>query len=200
VHSKKRENKEKLGKVKRIYKKICRKRKRQVKAHVLQIERFLIAGGKCLEINLYENIITRAMYEYESEIEWIDDRRTKVRVKNFEIEVDSPPEFKGPEGQMTPEELFPGVLASCILTTFLEFKDKLGINLQSWKCKVKSVLGPSPEKGYRFESIHMHVILKVAVEDREKIPRAMELAHKYCFISRAIRNNVEEKIDWEFVE
>ncbi len=140
------------------------------------------------------------MFEYNSEVEWMDDRRTKVRVKDFELEVDSPPEFKGPEGRMTPEELFPAVLASCVLTTFLEFREKMGINLHAWRAKVKAVLGPSPEKGYRFESIHIHVMLKVDENDKEKIPRAMELSQKYCFISRAIRGNVEEKIDFEFVD
>jgi organic hydroperoxide reductase OsmC/OhrA len=144
--------------------------------------------------------ITENMYQYFSEVEWIDDRRTRVKVKNFEIEVDSPPEFKGPEGMMTPEELFPGILASCVLTTFLEFREKMGITLHKWNAKVKAVLGPSPEKGYRFESIHIHILLKVNPEDREKIPRALELSQKYCFISRAIRGNVEEKIDFEFIE
>ncbi|MGC8610402.1 MAG: OsmC family protein [Thermoplasmata archaeon] len=139
-------------------------------------------------------------YEYFSEVQWLDDRRTLLKVKNYEIEVDSPPEFKGPPDKMTPEELFPGVLASCILTTFLEFKDKMGIDLKSWKAKIKTTLGPSPEKGYRFEKIEIHVIMNVSEKDKEKIPRAMELAHKYCFISRAIKGNVEEKIDWEFEE
>jgi len=44
------------------------------------------------------------------------------------------------------------------------------------------------------------VKLKVSPEDKEKIPRAMELAHKYCLLSRAIKGNVEELIDYEFIE
>ncbi len=140
------------------------------------------------------------MYDYYGNVEWIDDRRTKIKIKNHELEVDTPPEFKGPEGQLTPEELFPTVVASCVLTTFLEFKDKMGINLQKWESNVHAVLGPSPEKGFRFEKIEIHVKLKVSPEDKEKIPRAMELAHKYCFLSRAIKGNVEEIIDYEFIE
>ena len=151
--------------------------------------------------NFNPNLYYKAnMYEYKSEVEWIDDRRTLIKVKNFEIEVDSPPEFKGPEGKITPEELFPAVLTSCVLTTFLEFKDKMEIKLQKWKANVKAVLGPSPEKGFRFESINIHILLKVDEKDKEKIPRALELSQKYCFISRAIRGNVEEKIDFEFID
>ncbi|MGC8581409.1 MAG: OsmC family protein [Thermoplasmata archaeon] len=139
------------------------------------------------------------MYQYKSTVDWIDGRRTLIKIKNFELEVSSPPEFKGPEGTLTPEELLPSVHASCLLTTFLEFKDKMGINLEKWSSNVEAVLGPSPEKGFMFESINIHIFLKVPEEDKEKIPRALELAEKYCFVSRAIRNNVKVKVDYEFI-
>ncbi len=140
------------------------------------------------------------MYEYNSQVNWIGDRRTKIVANNIELEVDSPKEFGGPDNQLSPENLFPSILASCLLTTFLEFKDRMNIDLQKWESRVHATLGPSPEKGFRFESIEVHVMMKVREEDREKIPRAMELAEKYCFISRAIRNNVKEIVDYEFID
>ncbi len=140
------------------------------------------------------------MYKYNAEVEWIEDRRTMLNIKDFHLEVDSPPEFNGPADKLTPEELMPGILASCLLTTFLEFKDRMNIHLYKWSSKVDAVLAPSPEKGFRFESIHVHIVLKVNPEDKEKIPRAIELAQKYCFVSRAVRNNLEEKVDFEFVD
>ncbi len=42
--------------------------------------------------------------------------------------------------------------------------------------------------------------LKVSPEDKEKIARAMKPAHKCCLLSRAIKGNVEELIDYEFIE
>ncbi|WP_297026462.1 OsmC family protein [Thermoplasma sp.] len=139
------------------------------------------------------------MHVYEGDVSWIDDRRTEVSIGDRRIEVDSPPEFGGPEGQLYPETLFPSVLASCLLTTFLEFKDRMGINLKTWNSHVTAELGPSPEKGFKFHRIRIHVKIGVNDEDKEKIPRAMQLAEKYCFISRAIRNNVEEIVEYEFV-
>jgi len=44
------------------------------------------------------------------------------------------------------------------------------------------------------------VKLKVSPDDKEKIARAMEPAHKYRLLSRAIKGNVEELIDYEFIE
>ncbi|MGC8609430.1 MAG: OsmC family protein, partial [Thermoplasmata archaeon] len=90
------------------------------------------------------------MYEYNTEVDWIDGRRTKVMIDSFNLEVDSSKEFGGPEGQLSPETLLPSILASCILTTFLEFKDRMGIDLQKWESKVHATIGPSPEKGFRF--------------------------------------------------
>ncbi|MCL4325495.1 MAG: OsmC family protein [Candidatus Thermoplasmatota archaeon] len=140
------------------------------------------------------------MYKYHVNVDWIKERRTKVKIKKYELEVDSPPEFKGPEGTITPEELLPSALASCLLTTFLEFKDKLEINLYEWSSSADAVLSPSPEKGFKFDSISIHVKLKVDPQDKEKVPKAIELAKKYCIISRAIKNNIDEKVDFEFIE
>ncbi len=111
-----------------------------------------------------------------------------------------PRQYKGPEEQLCPEELIPSVLASCILITFLEIKNIMGINLQKWESNARADVEPSPEQGFRIEKIEIHLKLKVSPEDKEKIPRAMELAHKYCLLSRAIKGNVEEIIDYEFIE
>lgn len=138
-------------------------------------------------------------YTYKADVEWIGARRTILKTDAGDLEVSSPPEFWGPEGKFCPETLFPGILASCLLTTFLEFRERMGIDLKEWKSEATAELGPSPEKGFRFQRIRIHVKLRVSEQDKEKIPRAMELAHKYCFISRAIKNNVEEIVDYEFI-
>jgi len=138
-------------------------------------------------------------YTYEADVKWIGERKTSLSAAGSEIEVDSPPEFGGPGGQLTPEVLFPGILASCLLTTFLEFKERMGIRLHSWDSHASSVLGPSPEKGFAFKEISVHIRLRIDPADKEKIPRAMELTKKYCFISRAIRGNVQENVTWEII-
>lgn len=70
--------------------------------------------------------------------------------------------------------------------------------MYKWNNKVETVLAPSPEKGFRFELIH--ILLMIDSENKEKIPRDIELSQKYCFVSRAIKNNVEEKVDFEFID
>jgi len=43
------------------------------------------------------------MVYFYGNVEWIGDRRTKIKIKNYELEVDPPPQYKGPEGQLFPE-------------------------------------------------------------------------------------------------
>jgi organic hydroperoxide reductase OsmC/OhrA len=58
------------------------------------------------------------MYKYNIEVEWLEDRRTRANIGGTQLEIDSPPEFNGSAEKLTPEELLPATLASCLLTTF----------------------------------------------------------------------------------
>jgi hypothetical protein len=61
-----------------------------------------------------------ATYFYDTEVEWSERRRGKVRSPGLpDLQIAAPPEFQGDEGTWTPEHLFVGSVNICFMTTFL---------------------------------------------------------------------------------
>ncbi len=57
---------------------------------------------------------------------------------NFEFA--TPPEFHGPEGFISPEELFVSSAHACVLTTFIAMTKKAGINILSYESSAEGTL------------------------------------------------------------
>ena len=58
-----------------------------------------------------------------------------------DLEVSSPPEFKGEAGIWTPEDLFVGALNACILMTFVAFATQKGLEFASYECRAEGQAG-----------------------------------------------------------
>jgi len=56
------------------------------------------------------------------------------------FEFATPPEFHGPEGFISPEELFVASAHACCLTTFIAKANKVGINLLSYESSAEGIL------------------------------------------------------------
>ena len=140
------------------------------------------------------------MVEFKAESEWICNGTARIKIRKFNIDVTSPLEISDPEKAIAPEEVFPGVLASCILTTFLYLKDRMNIHLEKWSSNVEASLDVTQKEGFQYISIHVHIFIKVPQSEKDKIPKIIDLSHKYCPISKAIKGNVNELVDFEFID
>ena len=56
------------------------------------------------------------------------------------FEFATPPEFRGPEGFISPEELFVASASTCALTTFIAKTKKAGINILSYESSAEGTL------------------------------------------------------------
>ena len=56
------------------------------------------------------------------------------------FEFATPPEFRGPEGFVSPEELFVASAHACVLTTFIAKTKKAGINILSYESSAEGML------------------------------------------------------------
>jgi len=73
------------------------------------------------------------MHTYQTEIVWRHERECRVSARdNPELTVATPPEFGGPEGVWSPEELFVASVGSCLLSTFLYFAYRFGLAFGSY--------------------------------------------------------------------
>ena len=133
-------------------------------------------------------------HEYNVRVDWKHGKVGKFIVESKpEIEVASPPEFGGPEGIISPEDLFVAAATSCFMTTFVTFTGKMRFDFKSFTCEGKGTL-ERVDKGFQFTRLHLKAHVTVESEDLvPKAERALELAGKYCLVSNSMKCPTEHE-------
>ena len=133
-------------------------------------------------------------HEYNVKVNWIHGRTGKFIIENKpEITFATPPEFGGPEGIVSPEDLFVGSATSCLMTTFVTFTGKMRFDFKSFTCEGKGTL-ERVGKGFQFTKIELKAHVVVASQDLvPKAERALELAGKYCLVSNSMKCPTEHQ-------
>jgi organic hydroperoxide reductase OsmC/OhrA len=139
-------------------------------------------------------MVSDESHEYNVKVDWTHGRVGKFTVENKpEIEFATPPEFGGPEGIISPEDLFVGAATSCLMTTFVTFSGKMRFDFKSFTCEGVGTL-EKVEKGFQFTKLLLKA--SVIVESEDLIPkaeRALELAGKYCLVSNSMKCPTEHE-------
>ena len=130
-------------------------------------------------------------FSYENNVTWKSARRGVVRAAGKpDLEVSSPPEFKGEAGIWTPEDLFVGALNTCVLMTFVAIAKQKGLEFASYECRAEGKLEFGEGK-YRFTEVKLYPqIVARSPQDVERAQEILKSAHANCFISNSISSAV----------
>nr|KXH71031.1 MAG: hypothetical protein AM324_09335 [Candidatus Thorarchaeota archaeon SMTZ1-83] len=133
-------------------------------------------------------------HEYHVRVDWTHNKEGNLIVDGKpEMKISTPPEFGGPDGIISPEDLFVAAATACLMTTFVTFKEKMRFDFKSFTCKGKGIL-ERVEKGFQFTRIHLTTTVTVESEDLvPKAERAMELAGRYCLVSNSMKCPTEHE-------
>ena len=127
---------------------------------------------------------------YKTKLKWTESKKGMLSSHGKpDIEVATPPEFKGHAGVWTPEDLFAASVNVCIMTTFLYYAQKENVELKSYQSEAEGVLEKT-ENGLIFTAIEIRPEVVISSKDVEKTKRILELSEKNCLISNSIRSNV----------
>lgn len=131
-------------------------------------------------------------HKYHIKIEMVEDRVGKFILDDKNkpvIKVATPPEFPGGKaGIHSPEDLFVGAIASCIMTTFCGMAEKLKFKLKLLNVDAIGYLGKIEQRGYMFTKITTHLDIGITnEEDKKSAEKAVDLTEKYCLISNSIK-------------
>jgi peroxiredoxin-like protein len=138
--------------------------------------------------------MTDDAHEYMVSVDWKHDRVGNLSVAGKpNVEVSSPPEFDGPEGIISPEDLFVAAATSCFMTTFVTFTKKMRFDFKSFSCEGKGTL-ERVDKGFQFTKLLLKAKVEVESEElKPKAERALELAGKYCLVSNSMKCPTEHE-------
>jgi len=74
------------------------------------------------------------VYTYHTSVKWTDQRKGVISSAGKpDIQVATPPEFKGHEGIWSPEDLFVASANICLMTTFLAVAERAGLAFTSYE-------------------------------------------------------------------
>ena len=127
------------------------------------------------------------MWTYRTSVDWKQGKTGETRSEGKPaVEVATPPEFGGPEGIWTPEDLLTSAVATCVMTSALYFFDRSKIALRSYKSEAAAVMEKTPS-GLAITGIRIEIT--VGIEDpaqEEAARKAVEQAEKTCPLSNSM--------------
>ena len=130
---------------------------------------------------------------FEIRVAWDGDNtgagEVAVSEGSFSIPIAGARSLGGSGGRANPEELLLAAIGACFVNTWAIFLKKLAIAYAEPTLRVSGELGKDPEGGYRMQRavIHARVPAALLSGSRAPIQKTLQLAEKYCIISKVAR-------------
>ena len=136
------------------------------------------------------------MWTYETSVDWKEGKTGEANCSGKPgLEVATPPEFGGPEGIWTPEDLLTTAVESCIMASSLFFLNRGKIGFKSYKSKAVGHLEKGPT-GLVFSRIAIEVSLELEDSGQaDAAHKAVVQAEKSCPLSNSLSCPVELSIN-----
>lgn len=133
---------------------------------------------------------------FENRLAWRQGKTGAAQIDGRpDIEIATPPEFDGPRGYWSPEDLFLASINSCLMTTFLYFTERSGISFESYESGIRGDVELVDGK-YAFTSITATPRVTIPDESaRQKVKRTLNMSKKYCLISASVKTPISVEAD-----
>ena len=131
-------------------------------------------------------------FRYPAVVTWTGARRGRASAFGKpDLEVGSPPEFRGEEGVWSPEHLFVASLSTCLMLTFLSLAERRSLEIAGYESSAEGLL-ENVEGKYRITAITVRP--QVTLKSEPAIDTAREIMGKVeqeCFISNSITSRID---------
>jgi len=127
----------------------------------------------------------------EAKAEWKKNYQVRVSVREFEVDVDEPPQYHGDDTGMMPTELFLSSLASCFCMALVFVAKKKRVQITDMRVDVSA---ETDTKNFRYSRLIVKVGSSIANSVLEEM---IVQAKKYCYVSNTILQScpIEYEID-----
>jgi peroxiredoxin-like protein len=131
------------------------------------------------------------IYTYYTSVKWTEQRKGVISCAGKpDIQVATPPEFKGHEGIWSPEDLFVASANICLMTTFLAVMERAGLVFTSYESQAEGKLELVDGK-FQFTALTLKPTITLATgTDVAKAKELIEKAEANCLISNSMKAKV----------
>ena len=132
------------------------------------------------------------MYLYHTAVKWTEQRKGIISCAGKpDVQVATPPEFKGHENIWSPEDLFVASANICLMTTFLAVAERAGLAFASYESEAEGTL-ELVEGKFQFTAITLKPVITLpAGGDAAKARELIEKAEANCLISNSMKAHVK---------
>jgi organic hydroperoxide reductase OsmC/OhrA len=134
---------------------------------------------------------TYKSFRYSNNLAWDTARRGRSSASGKpDIEIGSPPEFKGEAGVWAPEEMLVAALNACMMLTFVSFARSKRLEFVAYESAAEGLLANVDGK-YRIVEVSVRPTLVLRSEaDIAAAQTIMAKVKENCFISNSITADV----------
>ncbi|MFH0982923.1 MAG: OsmC family protein [Planctomycetota bacterium] len=138
------------------------------------------------------------MWNYKISLAWKEGKAGELgAVGKPAVTVGTPPEFGGPPGTWTPEDLLAASVAGCVMTTALYWVDKLKVALRAYASTATARMEKTKD-GLAITTVEVKVRATVAAPStRDDMVKVMSLAEQNCPISHSLKCPVTVTLECE---
>jgi peroxiredoxin-like protein len=131
------------------------------------------------------------VYLYHTAVTWTEHRKGMMSCEGKpNVEVATPPEFKGHEGIWSPEDLFVASANICLMTTFLAVAERAGLAFISYESAAEGRL-ELVEGKFQFTAITIKPTITLESDaDAAKAKELIDKAEANCLISNSMKAKV----------
>jgi len=131
------------------------------------------------------------VYTYHTAVKWTEQRKGIISCAGKpNIQVATPPEFKGHEGIWSPEDLFVASANICLMTTFLAVAERAGLAFTAYESSAEGRLELVDGK-FQFTALTLKPLITLpACGDAAKAKELIEKAEANCLISNSMKAQV----------
>jgi len=131
------------------------------------------------------------VYTYRTSLKWTERKMGMLSSTGKpDVQVSTPPEFKGHEGIWSPEDLFVASVNVCVMSTFLALAERAGLAFMSYESdaegRVELVEG-------KLQVTSVTLTPRVTVKSSGDVDKTKELltkAESNCLISNSVKTHV----------
>ena len=127
---------------------------------------------------------------FKTEYRWTSESRGLVELGEgrANLEVAPPPQFKGPKGLWSPEDLYVSSIETCFFLTLMFFLKQSKVELFEYSSKADGLLERVDGK-MSFPQVDLYPTL-VSDADPAKIEQLMEKAEQDCLVARSVKTRI----------
>ena len=131
------------------------------------------------------------VYTYRTAVQWTEQKKGTISSEGKpEIQVATPPEFKGHEGIWSPEDLYVAAANICLMTTFLAVAERAGLAFTAYQCEAEGRLELVDGKfQVTVITLRPHITLSSG-GDVTKARELIEKAEANCLISNSMKTRI----------